>query len=125
MGSCSMLKRSLGIIDEIKEEIVGDDNQTNCLHKDTICQDNLCFYKQQILMTNNGMLDCLPNGMITIHNLWAKCCWKPLVIILLSFFELYMKPNDNIVNHINMIENLPHQLSDIEEPNVIWSNYDN
>lgn len=69
MGSCSMLKRSLGIIDEVKEEIVRDDNQTNCLHKDTICQDNLCFYKQQVLMTNNGMLDCLPNGMITIHNL--------------------------------------------------------
>jgi hypothetical protein len=63
------VKRSLGIIDEKKEKKVGDDNQTNCLQKDTICQDNFCFYKQQVFMTNNGMLDCLPNGMITIHNL--------------------------------------------------------
>jgi hypothetical protein len=36
-----------------------------------------------------------------------------------------MKPNNNIANHISMIEILPHQLSDIGEPNVIWSNYDN
>ncbi len=79
----------LGIIDEIKEEVIGDDNQTICLHKYTICQDNLCFYKQQVLLTNNGMLDCLPNGMITMHNLWAKCCWKALVIISLVLWALH------------------------------------
>jgi hypothetical protein len=49
----------------------------------------LCFYKQQVLMTNNGMLDCLPNGMITMHNLWAKCCWKALVIISLVLWALH------------------------------------
>jgi hypothetical protein len=62
------VKRLLGISDEIKEELLGDENQTNFLHKDIIYQDNLCFYKQKV-MTNNGMLDCLPNGMITMHNL--------------------------------------------------------
>lgn len=94
-----------------------------CLHKDTICQDNLCFYKQ-VLVTNNGMLDYLSNGMTTMHNLWAKCCWKLLVIISLVLWALH-EAKKYIITHINMIEILLHQFNDIGEPNIIWSNYDN